>query len=154
MCNLSHTALITIVHIGVAVIIFYKETKYIFIRNSVLDKIFMQTSIEYILGGVSIDGVFLEYWSAGKAEYLEIVEEFCDIPMAVTKMRAMTFVENHHNAAVLNLLKFIAVPRACDSSVEFLYSGNNNLRITLKSMSQFTGVGRAVNSTRLKGIIF
>ena len=74
--------------------------------------------------------------------------------MAVTEMASVALVEDHHNTAILNLLKFAAVPRTGNCGIEFLNGRNNDFGVALKSARKFACVGCTVNRTRLKSIIF
>ena len=74
--------------------------------------------------------------------------------MAVTEMASVALVEDHHNAAILNLLKFAAIPRSGDGGIEFLDRRNDDFGVALKTARKFACVGCAVNRTRLKSIIF
>ena len=47
--------------------------------------------------------------------------------MAVTEVRPMTFIEYHNYTAVLDILKFAAVPGTSHSGIEFLDSRDYNL---------------------------
>ena len=74
--------------------------------------------------------------------------------MAVAEVRAVTFIEDHHNAAILYLLKFTAVPRTGNCGIEFLNCRNYDFGIALQTARKFACVGCTVNRTRLKSIIF
>ena len=66
-----------------------------------------------------------EYWGAGKAEYLQVLEEIHDILMTLAEMAAMAFVENHHNLLVFHLLQMLVVTVARYGSVQLLDGGDD-----------------------------
>ncbi len=69
-------------------------------------------------------------------------------------MTSVALVEDHHNAAILNILKFAAVPLTGNCGIEFLNSRNDDFGVALKSARKFACVRCTVNRTRLKSIIF
>ncbi len=60
--------------------------------------------------------------------------------MAVTEMASVALVEDHHNAAILYLLKFTAVPRTGNCGIEFLNGRNDDFGITLQTARKFACV--------------
>ena len=71
-------------------------------------------------------GILREYWGAGKAEYLQVLEEIHDVLMTFAKMAAMTFIENHHNLLVFHLLQMLVVVVSGNGTVQFLDGGDDD----------------------------
>ena len=146
--------MVGIVHIGIAMIVFHQEAKHVFIGNGILDEILMQAVAEYLLCGMSVNGILCKDRCASETEYLCVVEELHDVLVAIAKVTAMTFVENHHDTRMAYLPNAAAVPLSADCGIEFLYGGDDNLGVAVKTFDQLVSIVGAVNCPWLKGLIF
>ena len=128
--DLPHPCFRFQVHIFLSFIIFNKETKHIIISYGIFYQVSMQTFPEYFRCGMFLSGVFPKNRCSGKSENLEIVKETDYIIMAITEVRAVTFIENHHDLLVTNVLQVLVVVVFRDRTVQFLYGGDDDLGIS------------------------
>ena len=96
-CNFFHPGLIVIINDFIAVVVFHKETKHVFIRNGILNQIFMEAIAEYFFGGMSVHRILSKNRRSGKAEYPGIVKELHNLLVAVPEMTAMTLIKYHYD---------------------------------------------------------
>ena len=78
LIHICHAALVGIIHILIAVVVFHKEAKHILVSNGILDKILVKTVAEDFLCGMSVNSILDKERGACKTEYLSIVEELHD----------------------------------------------------------------------------
>ena len=145
--------MVGIFHILIAVVIFHKKTKHVFIGNGILNEILVKTVAEDFLCGMSVHSIFDKDRRARKSEHLRIVEELHDVLMAFAEMASMTLIEYHHDARMTYFLYTTAIPLLTDSCIKFLNGGNDNLRITVQTLHQFVRIVRAVHGSWLIGFI-
>ena len=78
-------------------IIFYKESQYIFIGNGILDKILVQAIAKYFFGGMPVHGIFREDGRTRESEHLGIVKELHYSFVAFPKVTSVALVKYHYN---------------------------------------------------------
>ena len=152
--NFFHTTLIVVINDLISMIILYKEAKYIFIGNGILNEIFVKAVAKYLFRCMSIYGIFSKNRSTRKTEYLGIIKELHNLLMAVPEMTAMALVKYHHDTRVADSVYFVAIPCLANCGIQFLNGGDDNLGITLKSFYKFVCIISTIHSSRFKCFIF
>ena len=151
--NFGHAVLVGIVYICIAMVIFYKETKHVFIGNGILYEILVKIVAKDFLCSMPFHRILYEDRRTSKPEHLCVVEELNNILVAISEMATMALVKNHYDARMAYFFYSTAVPLLSNSCIEFLDSGDDNFGITVKTFHKFVCIIGAVNCTWLKGFI-
>ena len=86
----------------------------------------MQAVAEDFCCSVPLFGIFLKDGCSCESEYLQMIEEFHNIFVAITEVTSVTLIEYHHYVLLPYFLQIFIVIILGDGTIQLLNGGNDN----------------------------